>query len=359
MKRPLGFCSLGLSLALPFIALGSPYQSKKSASTVATVESSLATAGKQIRQFAFDGDKETYFASSGNPGEADQFTLVLEKTVPLKSIEVTTGRPGGGDELESGSLEVSSNGKTFGEVAKFDKAGVARIVLDERSVHAIRIKPDPALKHPLVIREIAVDSAQPVATFAYPVEFSVDVADAPEMKEWADKAARLCERWYPRLNEELKSDGYKPATQIFMTLRGSYRGVAAASGNRITGSVKFFKDHPDDLGAMIHETCHVIQRYRGGEKPGWLVEGIADHIRFFVFEPGKAGPVNPRRAHYNDSYRTTASFLDYVSRTYDKELVLKLNQRLREGKYKGDAWKELTGKTVEELDAEWLASLAK
>jgi hypothetical protein len=344
MLRPLRLILPALALALPIIAQASPGE----APVVATVESSLATAGKQIRQFAFDGDEQTCFVSAGNPGEADHFTLTLEKPVPIISIKVNTGRPDGTDELEAGSLEVSGDGKSFEPVAKFEK-GLSHVDLNQRLVKSIRIKPDHATNHPLVVREIALASAEPIATFVYPVEFSVDVTDAPDMKEWADKVARLCERWYPRLNEELKSDGYKPATQISLTLKSSYKGVAAASGTRITGSVQFFKDHPDDLGAMIHETCHVIQRYRGGEKPGWLVEGIADHVRFFVYEPGKAGPVNRRRAHYNDSYRTTATFLDFVSRKYDKELVLKLNQRLREGKYKPD----------EELDAEWLASLAK
>jgi hypothetical protein len=184
------------------------------------------------------------------------------------------------------------------------------------------------------------------------------------MKPWADKVARLCETWYSRLNDELKSDGFKPATQISMALKSSYNGVAATSGTRITGSVKFFKDHPEDLGAMIHETCHVIQSYGGGggrrsRNPGWLVEGVTDYVRFFVYEPGKAGPVNRRRAHYNDSYRTTATFLAYVAKKYDQELVLKLNKLMREGKYKEDVFKELTGKTVQELDEEWLASLAK
>jgi len=110
---------------------------------------------------------------------------------------------------------------------------------------------------------------------------------------------------------------------------------------------------------MIHETCHVVQRYRGRGNPGWLVEGVADYVRFFVFEPGKAGPVNPNRARYNGSYRTTAAFLAFVSAKYDKQLVLKLNQRMRDGKYQEDVFHELTGKTVQELDQEWLASLRK
>ena len=343
-----------LPLLLPIAAPGSP----DSKPVAARVESSLGTSSKQIRQFAFDGDPKTYFASAANPGAADHFTLVLDRPVALKSIEVTTGLPEGSDKLEVGALEISADGQAFDPVAKFAD-GIAKFEPKDRVVQAIRIKPGSDPSHPLVVREIVLDSAEPVATFRYPIEFTIDVTDAPEMKEWAEKAARLCEQWYPKLNEELKSEGYKPATQISMSLKSDYNGVAEAGGTRIKGSVKFFKAHPDDLGAMIHETCHVIQRYRGRGNPGWLVEGVADYVRFFVFEPGKAGPVNPGRAHYNKSYRTTASFLAFVSEKYDKELVLKLNAMMREGRFKIEAFKDLTGKTVEELDEEWLASLRK
>ena len=47
---------------------------------------------------------------------------------------------------------------------------------------------------------------------------------------------------------------------------------------------------------MVHETTHVVQAYRRGARPGWLVEGISDYIRFFKFEPGKLGSDQcPRR----------------------------------------------------------------
>jgi Peptidase of plants and bacteria/F5/8 type C domain len=341
-----------LPLGLPRAEAGSP----DSKPVAATVESTLETSSRQIRQLAFDGDPETYFASVGNPGAADHFTLALDQPVVLKSIEVTTGKPDGTEKLEAGGLEVSNDGQTYEEVARFQD-GVARFEPKDRILKSIRIKPASASAHPLVIREITLASMEPVARFAYPIEVVVDVTDAPEMKEWAEKAARLCERWYPRINEELKSDGFKPATQITMTLKSDYRGVAEASGNRIKGSVTFFKAHPDDLGAMIHETCHVVQRYRGRGNPGWLVEGVADYVRFFVFEPGKAGPVNPDRARYNGSYRTTAAFLAFVAEKYDKGLVLKLNKLMREGHYKEEAFKDLTGKTVQELDEEWRMSL--
>ena len=49
----------------------------------------------------------------------------------------------------------------------------------------------------------------------------------------------------------------------------------------------------------------------------------------------------------------TAAFLAYVTEKYDKQLVQKLNKVMREGRYKKEIFKELTGKSLEELDKEW------
>jgi hypothetical protein len=234
---------------------------------------------------------------------------------------------------------------------------MAYAIPGHQPIRAVRIKPTEQLMHPLAIRELTIDSEPPVAVFKYPVEFIVDVADAPEIKEWADKVARECEKSYPMINDELRSDGYKPPTTVTMALKNSYRGVAAAGGGRIVGSVKYFKDHPGDIGAMVHETSHIVQRYRSRNNPGWLVEGVSDYVRFFKYEPGKLGRIDPNRAHYNGSYRTTAAFLAYLTGKYDKEIVLKLNALMREGKYSKETFKQLTGKTEKELDEEWRATL--
>ena len=323
----------------------------------AVVESSLATGGGQIRQFAFDGNPDTYFASDKNATKADHFTLTFDTPAAVKAVRVVTGRPKGGDALTAGVLEVSADGKAFEELAKF--ADGKADGTPKAKVKAIRIQPTSDLAHPLVIREIAVDADPAVAAFRYPVEFVVDVTDAPEMKEWADKVARVCERQYPMICESLPSDGFKPLTVIRMTMKSSYNGVAEAGGGRITGSVKYFKANPNDIGAMVHETVHCVQLYRGRGNPGWLVEGVADYLRFFKYEAVKPRPLAPERAKYDGSYRTTAAFLAFLTETYDPQIVRKLNAIMREGKYKEDVWKELTGKPVEELGREWQKSLAK
>jgi hypothetical protein len=324
----------------------------------AVVESSLATDGSRIRQFAFDGDTNTYFASEKNATKEDYVTLRLDRAVRLKSLEVISGKPNGDDRLETGTLEVSADGTAFETVAAFEN-GSARAKGLDRMVKAVRVRPTEDLKHPLVIREIVIDSEPKVVRFRYPIEIALDVADAPEMKEWGEKTVRVCERQYAMICDELASDGFKPPTQIRMTLKSDYKGVAAAGGGRITGSVLYFKSHPDDIGAMVHETVHCVQSYRARGLPGWLVEGIADYVRFWKYEPGQAGRLTPERAKYDASYRTTAAFLAFVTAKYDAQAVNKLNALLRDGKYDPGVWKTLTGKSVEELNQEWRQSLVK
>ncbi len=109
---------------------------------------------------------------------------------------------------------------------------------------------------------------------------------------------------------------------------------------------------------------------RGRGATGWLTEGIPDYIRWFLYEPQShgAGPAYIQgridsdakkgrvyEPKYNDSYRISANFLNFVSTKYDRHLVTNLNDALRQGKYYDDIWADLTGKTLPELNAEWLA----
>jgi len=323
----------------------------------AIVESSLKTGHNQIRQFAFDDDPNTYFESDKNATKDDYFTLTFDTPVAVASIRVLTGKPNGTETLNRGVLEVSSDGKEFETLARFEN-GLAMVNLKNKSIKVIRIRPTEDLKHPLVLREIVIDSKPAVAVFKYPIEFIVE-SEAPDMQVWIEKAGQICERHYGMICDELMSPGFKPLTVIHMALRNDYNGVAEASGDRIKGSVKYFKSHLDDYGAMVHETTHCVQMYRSRRNPGWLVEGIADYIRFFKYEPGKIGRMNADRAKFDGSYRVTAAFLGFVVEKYDPLIVSKLNNIMREGKYKEEVWKELTGKAVEELNQEWRRSLVR
>ena len=120
---------------------------------------------------------------------------------------------------------------------------------------------------------------------------------------------------------------------------------------------------------MVHEAAHVVQQYGGATGrhpvPGWLTEGIADYIRWWKYEPASVRrPVAPTRrngqaASYKDSYQTTAAFLEFIAKNYDHEIVVKLNAVGRNGTYSSDLWKKYTGKTVDELWAEFALTLKK
>jgi hypothetical protein len=357
MPRPIRFLLAALPLCVPVVA-STATAGPVGPAVAATIDTTLSTAAGQIRQFAYDGDADTSFASAEDARSSDRFTLVFDAPVAITSIAVVTGRPDGGDRLDAGTLQVSADGETFDDLASF-ASGEARGEPKGRMIRSVRLRPGADLGHPLAIREVAIASDPPVATFSYPVEFIVDVADAPEMKAWAERVARECERAYPMINEELKSEGFRPPHLVTMTLRGRYRGVAMAGGSHITGSVAYFNRHPDDGGAMIHETAHVVQQYRGRNNPSWLVEGVADYVRFFKYEPAKLGPIDPDQAHYDRSYRVSAAFLAYLAETYDREIVRTLNAMMREGRYEEKVFEELTGKTLRDLDEEWRATLKR
>jgi hypothetical protein len=223
------------------------------------------------------------------------------------------------------------------------------------------------------------------------------------------------------INEELKGDDHKPTHLIRLTLKNDYQGLAMASDGQITASVKYFKANPDDVGAIVFETVCCAQNYGSGGKstwlaqviaehtwlanrganwqawlpesstPGllpwdatqfsavlkafgayfasstegkgrdskWLVEGIADYVRFFKYEPGKLQPLDPDRARYNKHSQDTAAFLAYLTQAYDKDIVRKLNQIVQKGKYRDEAFQALTGRTIRELGEEWRASLRR
>lgn len=169
------------------------------------------------------------------------------------------------------------------------------------------------------------------------------------------------------LGAEAFAAKYVEPTQVQIFMDPSYDGVAATSGAGfgdnerrhpvIMVSPKYALAHPKDLGMIVHEMVHVVQSYPGYEA-GWLVEGIADYVRWFIYEPAsKRARLNPDKANARGSYQTTGAFLYWAVNKYDKDLVKKLDAALRANTYKESLFKDLTGKTLDELNTEWVASL--
>ena len=197
-------------------------------------------------------------------------------------------------------------------------------------------------------------------------EVVFDTTEAPELREWVDKKLKpVTAEWYPKIVAMLPSEGFEAPKRFTITFLKDMRGVANASGTQIRAGVPWFKGQLDReaLGALVHEMVHVVQQYGGARRaggnrnPGWLVEGLADYIRWHLYEPKEKRRRPDTRWKYDGSYHQTGAFLEYVLIKYDKELVRKLNAAMRQGKYTPEFWKENTGKTIEELSEEWVKSL--
>jgi hypothetical protein len=195
----------------------------------------------------------------------------------------------------------------------------------------------------------------------------IDTSGTPDLRDWAhNKVGPMAKEWYPKLLKLLASDGFEAPQRVSIVFDNEMRGVAATGGARVRCAAKWFRENLEGeaLGAVFHELVHVIQQYGRAPRlegatrpPGWLVEGIADYVRWYKFEPDSHGADitarNISRARYNGSYRITANFLDWTSNTCAKELVPRLNAAIRQGKYNEAMWKEITGRDLQDLGEEW------
>ena len=202
--------------------------------------------------------------------------------------------------------------------------------------------------------------------------FTMDTTVAPDLTEWADTELRpVVQEWYPKLVAMLPSEGWQARTNVTIRFRDNMGGTpASAGGGFINCNAGWFKRElkREARGAVVHEMVHVVQSYgrvpRGDTNavrmPGWLVEGIPDYIRWFLYEPQTKGAEitqrNLARAKYDASYRVTGNFLNWVTERYDTNIVLKLNAAGRASKYSTNLWLQYTGKTVQELGDEWKKS---
>jgi hypothetical protein len=195
-------------------------------------------------------------------------------------------------------------------------------------------------------------------------EITIDVTETPDLKQWAeDKLMPVALEWYPQLVAMLPSEGYEAPETVSITFSKDMRGVAAAGGNRIRCAGEWFRKNLEGeaRGAVVHELVHVVQNYGWGRRrnpeatrtPGWVVEGIPDYIRWFIYEPETRGAEitqrNFERAKYDANYRISGNFLNWVSVTQGHDVIVKLNAAAREGKYREELWKEWTDQTLEEL----------
>ena len=202
----------------------------------------------------------------------------------------------------------------------------------------------------ILLPMIVVLLSAPVFADDGPVQVELETAEVPHLQEWGDDAKALIVQWHPRIVNLLPSKGVKPPQRITLRLRKSDDGIAGTSGTTITVSSHWIEKHPDDLGLVLHELVHVIQAYPSAE-PGWLTEGIADYLRWGIYE-GKAQAWFPRpqaKQGYKQGYQAAAGFLLWLESDLAPGIVKQLNSAMRRGTYSEELFKTESGHSLDEL----------
>ncbi|WP_428328949.1 basic secretory protein-like protein [Mucilaginibacter sp.] len=155
---------------------------------------------------------------------------------------------------------------------------------------------------------------------------------------------------YPKLAKE-----YNPATlkAVIMVIDTTYKGVAATADGKVTIAAHWLHQRPEDIDVVTHEVMHIVQDYGDSSGPGWLTEGIADYARNKFGVNNAAAkwtlPAYKATQNYDNAYRITARFLVWVEQTVKPGIVKELDSQMRKHTYTDNSWKQLTGKTVDEL----------
>jgi hypothetical protein len=155
---------------------------------------------------------------------------------------------------------------------------------------------------------------------------------------------------YPEL---AKTYNRKTARQVTFVIDTAYQGVAATDNGRVTISAAWMHKRPEDIDVITHEVMHIVQDYGESTGPGWLTEGIADYARYKFGVNNTAAkwvlPDYKSTQNYDNAYRVTARFLLWMEEKVKPGIVKTLDKQLRKHTFTDAAWKNLTGKTVDEL----------
>ncbi|MBA3724687.1 MAG: ricin-type beta-trefoil lectin domain protein [Candidatus Levybacteria bacterium] len=188
---------------------------------------------------------------------------------------------------------------------------------------------------------------------------TIDTTAAPALDIWLrTKVVPTLQDWYPYIVDTIATPGYTARCDFQIVLANiNVPAHADFATGKITADITWTTNHPEDMGMFIHEATHTIQAYTKARPEGWIVEGIADGVRDYLYKDRV--PTIPSASHYFiDGYSETAYMFNHIKNTYDASFIRKLNVASHNGTYNYDIffqttnkqpdqlWKEATGRTV-------------
>lgn len=112
----------------------------------------------------------------------------------------------------------------------------------------------------------------------------------------------------------------------------------------------------------LEEDGSVVDLQTGQKLPGRfpgisLKQAIEIVFEPDIYEPERGNPLaaaeDAPSGEYDAGYRASGDFLKWLTDNHGKEIVRKLNNTCRDGRYRDEIRKGWLGKTASELGAEW------
>ena len=314
---------------------------------------------------AIDGDAKTTFKAAKPAAAGDTFTITLPAAQKLTTLGVLTGLTNGQGRVVAGELEISADGTSYTKIADVQQ-GEAMWTGAPTVVKAARLRITEA-GEPVVLREFVLEDAALACVVSIGIrsplgKLSVKCNYAEVPKERAvrlraelDRVAEWYGANYPDIVRLIDAPTNDLPRDLTLRFRSDLKpGVPGyAQGATMTLSVPHVFRHVDDVrGMFIHELTHVAQAYPVYE-PSWLVEGLADAVRYLLSPANDAWKhgvdrIDPKKLDYAHKYGEAARFILWVQAQNHPNLVAKLSRALKDKRYNDQTWTELTGKTPQD-----------
>jgi hypothetical protein len=126
----------------------------------------------------------------------------------------------------------------------------------------------------------------------------------------------------------------------FVVAESGMDAPASTSGDVITLNRRWFREHPNDDGCIVHELVHVVMHCpRMDDSNWWMIEGIADYVRDKL---GYTMPwSSPVRGDPRSGYQATAHFLLSVEKGFGPDYIREIASTLSDS---GDLPRDIDSK---------------
>jgi hypothetical protein len=315
----------------------------KKASYDSIITSSIEAREGYSPELIFDGKLDSFFWSLG--GLKDNDHLTAEFPWPATGeVTVNTGKNGiTAGILESGILELSKDGNTWGNPKELFEGSATLPV--PQGTRFVRIRATAPQDEPLIFSELLLTPAllTPVHQEKREVElrfkkkkieltFKADFSKNPEFRDEVEIARRIFfENWLP-LAKRIGTADYPDTPRTFEIESGE-------PGNLTEAQVKDW---------VFKRLIPQLQNYPANP-PNWIVTGIQARLRGDIAK-------DPDKRKFKEGGSQTAAFFDWIAKTHREESLIAISQDCRNGSYRETRWKLFTRKSLAELAALYQAA---